>query len=566
MNLKWELYEEIDSETREAISRQMKIPTVITNVLFTRGLTTPQKIADFFKPGLHQLCDPFLMKDMDRAVDRTLEALIDKQRIFIYGDYDVDGITAVSMLYLFLKDMGGIVRYYIPDRQLEGYGISDVGIKEAISWRADLIISVDCGITSAAEVRMAREAGIDVIVSDHHEPSDSLPDAMAVLDPKRPDCEYPFKELAGVGVAYKFAQGISRKWGLDSTSHDKYLDLVAIGSAADIVPLIGENRVLVKQGLEKINSNGDIGLSALIETAGLKDSIINVGHIIFVLAPRINAVGRLGNAGIAVELLTTRDSSEAHRIAHMLEEENCRRKAIDNQTLTEARGKIAAEYNPEADKAIVLAERKWHSGVIGIVASRIIEQYYRPTIMISIEDGVGKGSARSIPGFDIYSALKKCSHLLLQFGGHKYAAGLTIEEANIENFAALFKQAANEMISDSDLVPKIEISTEITLDQISPDVINYLEYFEPYGPKNPKPLFVSKRIEAAYPRLVGNHNQHLRFKAKQNGWEFDAIGFNLSHKYDRVTLDRRPIDVVFSIEKNEWMNKSSTQLIIRDLR
>jgi len=566
MNYKWELYEEVDQETRKSLTRELQIPDIITKVLLNRDLNTPQQIRAFFKPSSENLHDPFLMKDMEKAVDRTIDALINKERIFIYGDYDVDGITSVSMLYLFLKDMGGIVRYYIPDRQTEGYGISSVGIQEAIAWNADLIISVDCGVTSTEEVKIADQAQIDVIISDHHEPGEFLPHALAVLDPKCPDCQYPFKELAGVGVAYKIAQGISRKWGLDTFSHDKYIDLVAIGSAADIVPLVDENRILVKQGLEKINGDGEIGLSALIEIAGLKDTNINVGHIIFVIAPRINAVGRLGNASIAVELLTTRDSTEAYRLAQTLEEENRRRKSIDNLTLNEARQKIAHECNLQKDKAIVLAQKDWHSGVIGIVASRIIEQYYRPTIMITIDEGVGKGSARSIPGFDIYSALKQCSHMLLQFGGHKYAAGLTIEADKINEFADLFKVAASEMISDDDLIRKIEISAEITLDEITADVVKYLDFFEPYGPKNPKPLFVSRNVEVIYPRLVGSNNQHLRFKAKQNGSVIDAIGFNLADKYDRIVLDHRPIDIVYSIEKNLWMSRVNTQLLLKDLR
>ena len=565
MNFKWELYEEVDHEARKQINHDLQIPDIITRVLLTRGLKTPQQIRAFFRPSFDNLRDPMLMKDMEKAVDRTIEALINKERIFIYGDYDVDGITSVSMLYLFLKDMGGIVRYYIPDRQTEGYGISQLGIQEAVNWKANLIISVDCGVTSIDEVNFANESGLDVIISDHHEPGETLPNALAVLDPKRRECEFPFKELAGVGVAYKIAQGISEKWDLDSSSHDKYIDLVAIGSAADIVPLIDENRILVKHGLEKINTNCDIGLNALIEIAGLKDSKINVGHIIFVLAPRINAVGRLGSASVAVELLTTRDSTEAHRLAQNLEEENRRRKSIDNLTLKEAHLKITSEYDPENDKAIVLWEQAWHPGVIGIVASRIIEQYYRPTIMITIEDGVGKGSARSIPGFDIYSALKKCSHLLMQFGGHKYAAGLTIEEGNIEEFAKLFKDSASELISDEDLVRKIEISSEISLSEITKDVIRYLEYFEPYGPKNPKPLFVSRNVEVVYPRLVGNQHQHLRFKAKQDGYIFDVIGFNMSEKFDKVILDRQLVDIVYSVEKNEWMNRVTTQLLLKDI-
>jgi single-stranded-DNA-specific exonuclease len=529
-------------------------------------LNTAEKIRNFFQPDFNQLHNPFLMKDMERAVERTIEALVEKQRIFIYGDYDVDGITAVSLLYLFLRDMGGEVRYYIPDRQLEGYGISKVGIAEAINWQADLIISVDCGITSVDEVKMALEANIDVIVSDHHEPAEILPQAFAVLDPKRSECDYPFKELAGVGVAYKLAQGINTRWGLSAKSHEKYIDLVAIGSAADIVPLIDENRVLVKHGLAKVNETGGIGISSLIETAGLKESNISVGQIVFGLAPRINAVGRLGSAGLAVELLTTRDADKAHEIAEALEKENQRRKSIDNQTLEEARKKIAQDYHFGQDKAIVLSERKWHSGVIGIVASRIIEQYYRPTIMIAIEDGIGKGSARSIPGFDIFSALKGCSDLLMQYGGHKYAAGLTIEEAKISAFTERFKKIAYKLLKDEDLIPKIEIDAEITLDQISNEVTKYLDFFEPYGPKNQKPLFMARNLDVLNPRSVGSHAQHIRFRVRQNGVEIDTIGFNLSEKFGDVIMENPRIDMVFGIEKNAYNNRVQTQLQVKDLR
>ncbi|NQS97011.1 MAG: single-stranded-DNA-specific exonuclease RecJ [candidate division Zixibacteria bacterium] len=566
MNLHWELHEEVDPEKLEIITGELQIPDVIARILLNRGISTPQRIKEFFEPELCQLHDPFLMKDMDKAVERTIKALSEKQRIFIYGDYDVDGITSVSMLYLYLKDMGGTVRYYIPNRQSEGYGISQVGITEAINWKADLIISVDCGITSINEVETARSAGIDTIISDHHEPGETLPPALAVLDPKQVDCRYPFSELAGVGVAYKLAQGISASWGLDSYIHEQYIELAALGSAADIVPLVDENRVLVKKGLGGINYKGSVGISSLIEIAGLKGANINVGHIVFGLAPRLNAVGRLGNASIAVELMTTRDTKEAHRIARMLEEENRRRKSIDNKTLTEAREKISREYDPVNDRAIILAEHNWHPGVIGIVASRIIEQYYRPTIMITIEGGIGKGSARSIPGFDIYSALKECSDLLVQFGGHKYAAGLTIKEDKIPAFSTQFKAVASEMIKEDDLVPKINIDAVISLDQITPELMRYLEYFQPYGPKNQKPLFLSHCLYVIYPRLVGVQGQHLRFTVRQNGAEFDVIGFNMADRFNRITYDQRPIDMVFGIEKNEWMNRVSTQLQVKDLR
>lgn len=566
MNLRWELDEEVDQEAKQTIAGELQIPEIIVHILLRRGISTLDKIRGFFEPSLDQLHDPFLMKDMEKAVKRSIQAVMEKQRIFIYGDYDVDGITAVSMLYLFLKDMGGVVRYYIPDRQTEGYGISTVGVTEAAKWGANLIISVDCGITSIEEVKMSLEAGIDVIVSDHHEPGEILPPALAVLDPKRADCDYPFKELAGVGVAYKLAQGIADRLDLSADSHERYMELVAIGSAADIVPLISENRVFVRHGLEKLNRDGCIGINALIEIAGLKKTAIEVGQIVYGLAPRLNAVGRLGSAERAVELVTTKDAAEAHRIAMMLEEENRRRKTIDSRTLEEAKIKITEEVNLEDDKAIVLAEQNWHSGVIGIVASRIIEKYYRPTVMITIEDGIGKGSARSIPGFDIYSALRECSDLLLQFGGHKYAAGLTIEEDKIPTFANRFKQVAKDLIQDEELIPRIVLDAEITLDQITDEVVRFLGYYAPHGPKNQKPLFVSRNLDVIMPRLVGSHRQHLRFRVRQNGVEFDSIGFNLADKLERVENYRSPIDMVYTIERNEWMNRISTQLNIKDLR
>jgi len=566
MKQKWELDDKVDQETKRKILNELDVPEIILQVLLRRGMNTAEEISAFFSPSLDQLHDPFLMLDMEKAVERTIDAILAKERIFIYGDYDVDGITSVSMLYLFLKDMGGDVRYYIPDRQTEGYGISKGGVEEAIAWGANLIISVDCGITSLEEVSIANAAGLDVIVSDHHEPGEQLPDALAILDPKRNDCTYPFSELAGVGVAYKLAQGISKKLNLEAESHERYIELVAIGSAADIVPLVDENRVFVKHGLKKLNDDGCIGLNALIESAKLKKNSIEVGHVVFGLAPRINAVGRLGSAARAVELLTTKDTSEAHRIAQTLEEENRRRKTIDSKTLEEAKQKILSEIDLENDKAIVLAEADWHPGVIGIVASRIIEKYYRPTVMITIEDGVGKGSARSIPGFDIYQALRECSDLLLQFGGHKYAAGLTVDEDKIPEFASCFKEIANKTIAEDDLVPHIALDAEITLDQITRDVVRYLEYFAPYGPKNPKPLFMTRNLEVIAPKLVGPYYQHLRFHVRQKETEFDVIAFNMADKYELVSDYQTPIDMVYTIEQNEWMNRVTTQLCAKDIR
>lgn len=566
MKLLWELNEEVDNELIHKITDELRISPITAKILVNRGLSDSDSISRFFDPELDQLHDPFLMMDMEKAVDRVIDALIEKERIFIYGDYDVDGITSVSMLYLFLKDLGGVVKYYIPDRQLDGYGLSEHGIGEAQKWGADLIISVDCGITSINEVNIAAEAGIDVIISDHHEPGEILPNAAAVINPKRLDCPYPFSELAGIGVAYKLANAISIKWGLSPSSHEKYIDLVAIGSAADIVPLINENRVFVKHGLAKLNEEGSIGIRALLETARLNKGPINVGQIVFGMAPRINAVGRLGNAERAVELLTTRDFEEAYKLAQILEDENYRRKQIDNLTLEEARQLIHDKFDPVNDRALVLAGKNWHSGVIGIVASRLIEQYYRPIIMISIEDGIGKGSARSIPGFDLYNAMKQCSNLLIQFGGHKYAAGLTIIEENIPEFIRLFQQIAAEIITDDDLIPKIHIDAEINLSDIDYNLVNELRMFAPFGPKNQKPLFLSRNLEVINPRMVGSMGQHLKFKVAQNGIEMDAIGFNLGNYYDIIMQNHNVVDIIYIIEENTWMNRTMTQLRVKDLR
>jgi single-stranded-DNA-specific exonuclease len=564
MEQKWELHEEAPLEQIEELGRQAGVPTIVARALYNRGLTDAQAVENFFNPSTALLHDPFLMKDMDRAVDRILRALREKEPITLYGDYDVDGITSVSMLYLFFRDLGGLVYPYIPDRQTEGYGLSAQGIREAAA-RGGLVISVDCGITSPAEARLAEQLGLSLIISDHHEPADELPKAAAVVDPKRPDCAYPFKDLAGVGVAYKLAQGILAAMKLDQEYVEKYIDLVALGSAADIVPLVGENRVFVKEGLDKINIRPEVGIQSLIEIAGLKPGRIEVGHIIFGLAPRINAVGRLGDALRAVRLLVTRDKAVSRDTAQVLERENRRRKEIDNTTLQEAIAEIEPTYDPDKTRSIVLAHEKWHPGVIGIVASRLIERYYRPTVMISIEDNIGKGSARSIAGFDIFSALKSCGDCLLQFGGHKYAAGLTIEAGRIPEFRDRFDAIARELIPESDLKPKIKIDAEISLDQITPQVVAALARFAPFGPSNHRPNFLSRNLEVvAGPRIVGSN--HLKFRVQQNGEVFDAIGFNLGDYIYRVDNGMRTLELVYVVEETEYLNRRFVQLRVRDLK
>ncbi len=565
MEQKWELYEEVPRERIENLGREAEIPPLIARVLHNRGLKTAQSITDFFNPTTALLHDPFRMKDMDRAVERILRALQEKEPITLYGDYDVDGITAVSMLYLFFRDLGGAVHAYIPDRQVEGYGLSEQGIREAASRGKGLVISVDCGITSPAEARLAKALDLDLIISDHHEPAERLPEALAVLDPKRPDCPYPFKDLAGVGVAYKIAQGILAAMKIGEDYLEKYIDLVALGTAADIVPLVEENRVFVKEGLDKINFHPEVGIESLVEIAGLKPDRIEVGHIVFGLAPRINAVGRLGNALRAVRLLVTREKAEARKIAEVLEQENRRRKEIDNTTLREAIAEIEGSFDPQTTRSIVLARDNWHSGVIGIVASRLIDRYYRPTVMISIEENIGKGSARSIEGFDIFNALKSCGDCLLQFGGHKYAAGLTIEASRIPEFRQRFDEIARKTIPDIDLHPKLKIDAEIGLDQITAEVVASLERFAPFGPGNYRPNFLSRNLEVVDPpRVVGSN--HLKFRVQQHREVFDAIGFNLGDDIYCVDRGMRTLQMVYAIEETEYMNRRTVQLRIRDLR
>ncbi|MCF7809864.1 single-stranded-DNA-specific exonuclease RecJ [bacterium] len=564
MKSKWEYFNPINPEAIGEMVEKLRMPRPVVRVLNNRGFVNIDKIREFLNPNTDQLHDPFLIKDMELAVNRIITALREREEILIFGDYDVDGITSVSMLYLFLKDLCGQVSFYIPDRATEGYGISTAGIEEARKKGASLIISVDCGITSVEEVEFARKFGIDVIVSDHHEPGEVLPEAVAVLDPKRIDCDYPFKELAGVGVAYKLAQGIVQKLELNYDYIEKYLDLVAIGSAADIVPLVDENRVFVRVGLEKLNKDGQEGILTLIDTAGFHPGNIDVGQIIYGLAPRINAVGRLGRATPAVELIITRNHLNAQKIALELEEKNRLRKEIDNKTLLEALVKMETYFHLDHDFVVVLAGEGWHPGVIGIVASRIIEKYFRPTVMISIENGIGKGSARSIPNFDLYGALKSCSDLLLQFGGHKYAAGLTIEAEKIPEFRNRFNEVASNMLQDDDLIPKIKIDDELRLEEINTELIQMLEGLAPFGPKNNKPCFVSYGLEVVgYPRIVGRN--HLKFKVRQNGTVFNTIAFNRGADLQQLQ-ENRYIDMIYYVEENNWMNRTSLQLKVKDFR
>jgi single-stranded-DNA-specific exonuclease len=564
MELKWIVKNKLPKEQISTLSDLLNVPTVIAKILLTRGVDNLDDAKKFFRPSLTQLYDPFIMKDMEKAVRRLREAVLSDEKILIYGDYDVDGITSVSFLYMLLKEIGANVSYYIPDRQLEGYGLSKTGIQKAIQQGTSLIITVDCGVTGHTEIDYAKSYGIDVLVTDHHEPGFTMPDAVAVVDPKRMDCEYPFKELAGVGVAYKVAQGLLTRMKIDLSILEHYLEFVAIGTAADIVPLVDENRVFVKVGLDKLNYTENIGLKSLLEATSLVSKEISTGHVVFIIAPRLNAVGRMGDAERAVQLLTTNDIDQAHRIANILEKENQYRKNVDEETFRQAIASAQGQYHPDIH-SLVLHQEGWHPGVIGIVASRVAEKYYRPTILITIEDGVGKGSARSIQGFDLYNALKECEDLLVVYGGHKYAAGLTIEEDKIKAFRNRFEKVARQNITSDLLVPKLSIDSELFLHEIDQRFVKLLKLFAPFGPSNMRPVFHSKNLHlAGTPSIVGSN--HLKFKIKQNGCYFDVIGFGMADFYDRLIKGSGNIDLAYVIDENEYMGRKYLQLRVKDIK
>jgi len=562
--LKWVVRDKPSREQTDLIQKSLNVPSIISEILVTRGITTPEAAYRFFRPEWKHLYDPFLMKDMHKAVDRIITAMKNGERILIYGDYDVDGITSVSELYLFLKNRGADLVFYIPDRLQEGYGLSRSGVEKAAEAGATLLITVDCGITGVEEVAYARQLGIDVIVSDHHEQGESLPDAVAILDPKREECGYPFQELAGVGVVFKLIQAISQHLNLDDSEYQKYADLVALGSAADIVPLIDENRVLVNKGLDLINKMERPGIKAMFEAAGWKGQKVSTGQLVFVIAPRINAVGRLGNAERAVRLLISDSEQQTRDMAKVLEHENRNRKLIDEETYRDALDILSYEFDEAKDRAVVLAKEGWHSGVIGIVASRVAEQVYRPTIMISVENGIGKGSARSIASFDIYSAIKKCSDKLVGFGGHRYAAGLTIESDKIDEFKQAFKEVASELLAEDDLVKKIVYDGEIELSDINERFVKILNYFAPFGPRNMRPVFKSSNLKVVgSPRIVGKN--HLKFKVYQNGVVFDAIGFDLGNLLYRLSPGEKNLELLYVVEENVWNGRTRVQLRVKDL-
>jgi len=563
---RWKVISPPSEKVVLALSDSLNISNILAGLLIQRGITNYFEAKKYFRPSLDSLYDPYLMGGMEKASLRVINAITNNEKIIIYGDYDVDGTCSAALMYLFLKELGACVETYIPNRLTEGYGVSIQSIETFKEKGFKLMISVDCGITAVDEVEYANKLGIDTIICDHHQPKETLPNAHAVLDPLTPGCHYPFKYLSGAGVAFKLALAVSSRIGKKDLPF-KYLDLVALAGAADIVPLVDENRILVKEGLDLINRDPRPGIYALMKAAKLEPGNLSAGQIVFSIAPRINAVGRLGDANRAVDLFTTGDPGKGIELAQVLEDENSQRRKIDEVTFTHAMELVEEYFDLDTDMGIVLHDDNWHPGVIGIVASRLVEKFHRPTVMLTTIDGVAKGSARSANGFNIYEALQHCEDLLLQFGGHEAAAGLAIEISNIEEFRKRFNAILHTQIRHEDIrIPEILVDSKIHFADITPKFLRILDQFAPFGPGNMRPVFMSENVKMIYqPRIVGTN--HIITTLKQAGSEkvFDAIGFNLGHYIGELDKDKNYIDIVFTIETITKEGKSFPQIRLKDL-
>ncbi|MFC1760256.1 single-stranded-DNA-specific exonuclease RecJ [Candidatus Neomarinimicrobiota bacterium] len=563
--MKWQFLNP-DPKLVTQLKKEFISSEIIARVLANRGIKSVISSKDFFDPQLNQLNNPYDMQDMDIATDRIIDAIKSKLPILIYGDYDVDGTTGASLLYLALTELGANVIPYIPNREGEGYGLSKIGIDKAKESDVKLIVTCDCGINAFEPIKYANSLKIDVIITDHHIPDETLPAAFALLNPKRIDCDYPFKSLCGGGVVFKLACALSEKMNQPEDLMYKYLDLVTLGTCADMVVIKDENRVIVKHGLKLLSSGSKPGIISLLKLVGLDNKSISVGQLVFGVAPKINAAGRLGDANRSVELLTTSDKQRAKLLANELMQENQKRQIIQQEVVDAAFNIIHANIDLKSEKAIVLAGKEWHPGVIGIVASKVKEEFHRPSVVISFDkNGIGKGSARSISGLDLYEALAASSKYLVDFGGHVMAAGLTITEKSYEKFKNKFTEYVNKTITDEHLIPSIKLEGILKLKDIDSRFIDFLDKLAPYGPGNMRPSFASKRVEiVGNPRVIGN-GDHIVFKVRQSQKVISAIGFNMSTHYEKL-IKGQLIDLAYVVEVNEWQGKELVQLNVRDIK
>ena len=552
------------------LSEQFPNCPAISHLLMQRGISTKEEVEDFLHPSMNGLHDPFLMKDMDKAVNRLNSALGDKEKILVFGDYDVDGTTAVALVYKFLSYYGTL-EYYIPTRYEDGYGISNKCIDYAESRGVKLIIVLDCGIKAVEEVEYARSKGIDIIICDHHVPDDVLPNAVAILNPKLEDNPYPFKHLSGCGVGYKFMTAFAQSNNLQNSRHelDCLLDLVAVSIAADIVPMIGENRIMTYYGLKRLNSNPNVGLKSIIRICGLANKEITISDVIFKIGPRINASGRMQSGMEAVELLVTKNSQDAYEKGKNIDQYNRDRKELDKRITEEAsailadRGEIVSSKKP-----IVIYNKDWHKGIIGIVASRLTELYCKPCVVLTLANGLATGSSRSVQGFDIYKAIDSTRDLLDNFGGHTYAVGLSLKEENIPEFTRRFEQYVIENIHKEQLTPEIDIDYEIDFSEITSELLGYLKLFNPFGPWNQKPLFITRNVyDFGTSKLVGRNQEHIKLELVDNKSDkvINGIAFNMAEHYDMIKSGK-PFDICYTIEENKHNANSVIQLLIKDIR
>ncbi|WP_274474957.1 single-stranded-DNA-specific exonuclease RecJ [Mangrovimonas aestuarii] len=564
--MRWTIKPKPDSEKVKHLQDTLQVPSVVASLLMQRGIDNFESARDFFRPSLDHLHDPFLMKDMDKAVARIEQALEKGERILVYGDYDVDGTTSVSLMSTYLKTLSDEVASYIPDRYAEGYGISYQGIDFAYDNEFTLIVALDCGIKAIDKIAYAKEKGIDFIICDHHRPGDTIPDAVAVLDPKREDCNYPFDELCGCGVGFKLIQALASQRGNSVETLIPYLDLVATAIGADIVPITGENRILAYHGLKVINSNPRPGIRAIIEQT--KKDKLTITDVVFIIAPRINAAGRMEHANRAVTLLTETDYNLAASYAVDIDSFNSDRREADQQITVEALEQIE-ELNEQERYTTVVYNENWHKGVIGIVASRLTETYYRPTLVFTKSGDKLAASARSVKGFDVYNALEACSEHIEQFGGHKYAAGLTLLPENYDAFKQAFEEVVKNTIDEQLLTPEITVDTEINIEDITPKFYRILKQFAPFGPGNMSPVFMTDDlIDTGYGKCVGEDDKHLRITVTQPP-EYNnplvCIGFGLGEKVNLIE-NKAPFKAVYSIDENHWNGSVSLQLKLKDIK
>lgn len=562
---RWIYKEKPNAEKVSTLAEEINVEPLMASILVQRNITTYDQAKKFFRPSLDDLHDPFLMEDMDVAIERLENAMHNGEKILVYGDYDVDGTTSVALVYNFLKKRYSRLDYYIPDRYKEGYGLSREGIEWAAEHNINLIITLDCGIKALDMTALAKSKGIDMIICDHHLPGSELPEAYAILDPKRKECRYPYKELSGCGVGFKLLQGYCMKNGIDKSELFEYLDYLAVSIASDIVPVDGENRIFCYFGLEKLNSKPRPGLKALIDVAGLRGRV-SISGVVFGIGPRINAAGRMAHAGMAVELLMTDSYREAEQIAIKINQNNEERRNYDSNITQEALHMIESDEKNKKSKSTVLFKSDWHKGVIGIVASRCIDKYYRPTIILTESNNKATGSARSIDGFDVYEAIAQCSDLLDQYGGHMYAAGLTLDISKIAEFKKRFARIVEENVTEEQLIPRIDIDQIIILDEVNYKNYKILKQMAPFGPSNMQPVFVSETLYVtSRPRIL--KGEHLKFFVRQEGCDVtrEAIGFGLAQYFELIDSGMR-FKMAYTIEENDFMGQQSLQCYVKDIK